>query len=277
MGNRVQTIRRGVVAMGALTLALGWESAGASTAVELPHVRVSLHEGWVEPDGTRIAGLEFALAPGWKTYWRAPGAGGLPPHFDWAGSENIRAIEVEWPVPVIFDSFGIETIGYSDVVVLPLVLTPEDPTAPLSLSLALDFGVCADICIPAHAALSSDMAPTAAQGAARVRAHRAHVPPPAAAHGVSRAACGVVGAGETRRFEASLDFVERPDADPTVVVEGPADVWIGPAALRWDGRTLVAEAPVDVFGEGVWVARDALRLTLLWPGHGLDVQGCAPL
>ncbi|MEO0999402.1 MAG: hypothetical protein AAFW69_02170, partial [Pseudomonadota bacterium] len=35
--------------------------------------------GWVEEDGSLIAALSIDLAPGWKTYWRAPGEGGLPP------------------------------------------------------------------------------------------------------------------------------------------------------------------------------------------------------
>ncbi|HEY2112000.1 MAG TPA: disulfide bond formation protein DsbD, partial [Dongiaceae bacterium] len=29
-------------------------------------------------------GLQFQLAPGWKTYWRSPGDAGIPVSLDWA-------------------------------------------------------------------------------------------------------------------------------------------------------------------------------------------------
>ena len=40
-----------------------------------------------------LAGVEIALADGWKTYWRKPGDAGVPPAFDWAGSTNVATIE----------------------------------------------------------------------------------------------------------------------------------------------------------------------------------------
>src|SRR5215831_13606185 len=51
-------------------------------------------------DGTAAgAGIEIRLAPGWKTYWRYPGDSGVPPRFDFAGSENLKSVEVLWPAP----------------------------------------------------------------------------------------------------------------------------------------------------------------------------------
>jgi len=49
---------------------------------------VSASEAVGDLDRLRL-GLEFALAPGWKTYWRSPGEGGLPPALDWTGSSNL--------------------------------------------------------------------------------------------------------------------------------------------------------------------------------------------
>ena len=51
---------------------------------------VSLLPGWqtdMAPGSPRIS---FDLAPDWKTYWRSPGDTGIPPLFDWSGSENLR-------------------------------------------------------------------------------------------------------------------------------------------------------------------------------------------
>jgi DsbC/DsbD-like thiol-disulfide interchange protein len=249
----------------------------AGGPVHLPQATVALHAGWQEADGTRIAGLEIDLADGWKTYWRAPGAGGLPPMFDWSASTNVAAVVVEWPAPMVFESYGVTSIGYSDTVVLPLKVTPLDAAEPVTLGLTLDFGVCADICVPARAVLDTVLAPGAEGGTASVAAHRARVPRDARHHGVQEAACGVRGAGDTRNFEARLHFDKMPSIDPVVLVEGPDSAWFGPVTLAWSGAIAHAEGAVEVYGDGTWIARDALRMTLIWPDHALDVQGCTPL
>ena len=43
--------------------------------------RAELTKGWREGN-THIAGLTITMAPGWKTYWRAPGDAGIPPAFN---------------------------------------------------------------------------------------------------------------------------------------------------------------------------------------------------
>ena len=50
---------------------------------------ISERDGVAGRDSVRI-GLQIKLAPGWKTYWRTPGDAGIPPHFDWVGSENLQ-------------------------------------------------------------------------------------------------------------------------------------------------------------------------------------------
>src|SRR5215831_11014656 len=42
-------------------------------------------------DASARAGIEIKLAPGWKTYWRYPGDSGVPPRFDFAGSQNVKS------------------------------------------------------------------------------------------------------------------------------------------------------------------------------------------
>ncbi|MGB3141534.1 MAG: protein-disulfide reductase DsbD domain-containing protein, partial [Aestuariivirga sp.] len=70
--------------------------------------------------GVWQAGILAELEPEWKTYWRMPGDSGIPPQFDWAGSQNSAAIEVGFPVPRRFNDEGGETIGYHDRVVFPV-------------------------------------------------------------------------------------------------------------------------------------------------------------
>ncbi|MEL7014329.1 MAG: protein-disulfide reductase DsbD domain-containing protein, partial [Pseudomonadota bacterium] len=62
-------------------------------------IEARLLTGWRAADGSHIAALQIDLAPGWTTYWRAPGDAGIPPYFDWHASENLSSVDVEWPSP----------------------------------------------------------------------------------------------------------------------------------------------------------------------------------
>jgi suppressor for copper-sensitivity B len=99
-------------------------------------------------------GLEIRLAPGWKTYWRSPGDGGLPPELNWNGSENVASAEIGWPAPERFEILGIDSVGYRDRVIYPITLTPGRPGEPISARLSLDYLTCEQICVPQHAVLS---------------------------------------------------------------------------------------------------------------------------
>jgi DsbC/DsbD-like thiol-disulfide interchange protein len=100
------------------------------------------------------AGIEIRLDPGWKTYWRYPGDTGVPPTFDFAGSQNVKSATVEWPAPEPFsDGAGGNSIGYSGDVILPLKVTPADASYPPTLRVKLDYAVCGTLCVPAHATL----------------------------------------------------------------------------------------------------------------------------
>ena len=107
-----------------------------------------LRSGWFKSDGQYMAALEIRLAPGWKTYWRAPGETGFPPQFDFSGSHNLQEVEIVWPAPMLFGPKDMWSIGYSDHVVLPLLVQPSDPQSLVSLNLQASLGICDDICIP---------------------------------------------------------------------------------------------------------------------------------
>lgn len=104
------------------------------------------------------AGLEIALDPGWKTYWRTPGgAVGVPPSFDFKGSLNLKSATVLFPSPKRFKDAGETSIGYLDDVVFPIRIVPADPSQPVTLKLTAFYGVCKDICVPADATLSLEL------------------------------------------------------------------------------------------------------------------------
>ena len=116
--------------------------------------------------GIRIlrAGLAIKLLPGWKTYWRYPGDSGVPPVFDFSGSDNVKDVTVRYPAPQRFDDGGGGyAIGYHDGVIFPLQVTPQDATKPVTLRLKLSYAACQNACFPAKASaeLTVTGAPTA--------------------------------------------------------------------------------------------------------------------
>ena len=104
--------------------------------------------------GTVQLGLEFDLKPDWKIYWRSPGDAGYPPSIDWKGSDNLADAVLSWPAPHRFSISGLETMGYKEQVVLPLVARLAEPGKKLALRAAVDYLTCAVVCVPQHAELS---------------------------------------------------------------------------------------------------------------------------
>lgn len=116
--------------------------------------------GAAEHDAKRLAFVEIALEPGWKTYWRTPGdAGGLPPSFDWSKSANLAQAEVLYPAPKRFVDRSGTTIGYEGGLVLPVEVTPQSADQPVSLVVALHYGICKEVCVPVEAELALDLKP----------------------------------------------------------------------------------------------------------------------
>lgn len=102
------------------------------------------------PDGNGavVGAIELRLEPGWKTYWRTPGEGGLAPIFDFANSWNVADVEVGFPPPRRYDdSFAVANV-YEGTVLFPLTMTVPVATAPGTLHVTMDLGVCDVVCIP---------------------------------------------------------------------------------------------------------------------------------
>ncbi len=99
------------------------------------------------PD-TRLAAIAIRLDRGWKTYWRQPGASGVPPRFDFSGSSNLAEASVAFPAPERqADGDGVVNV-YHDAVTLPVTVRPRDPSTPVTLKLVADYGVCEAVCVP---------------------------------------------------------------------------------------------------------------------------------
>lgn len=134
-------------------------------------VRLIAAQSAPDTDGNLKLGLQFRFYKGWKTYWRTPGENGIAPEFDWSGSTNLKAATVNWPLPERFKDGGGYSLGYSREVILPIEMTVAAPNQAVSVSLALDYAACSDICVPARASFQLDF-PLQASPRALARSER---------------------------------------------------------------------------------------------------------
>ncbi|MEM9044044.1 MAG: protein-disulfide reductase DsbD domain-containing protein [Pseudomonadota bacterium] len=236
-------------------------------------VTAELIPGAPEADGTRMIGLDLLLEPEWKTYWRSPGEAGIPPTIDWSASDNLAGVEVYWPAPEVFQSFGMTTVGYEDQVTLPIKITPVDPTRPVDLNVTMDLGVCREICVLEHTTLSQLIPADMTEGIDRVLSAMASVPASGHDMGMERAVCAIRGAGKDRNFSASLTF-DHEIEEPTVLLEGPDGIWFHSAETVGQGSQIDVEATLSILFDDAWISRKDVRMTVLADGMAVDVQGC---
>ncbi len=133
------------------------------------HARVRLRAE--KTDNGIHALLYIQLAPGWKTYWRSPGEGGVAPTIRWNTPVNAQWF---WPVPSRFDISGLTTQGYHQQVIIPLVL-PD--AAPKTLAGTLTLSTCSNVCVLTDYLFTLDMQqPQDADFAADFSAAMARIP-----------------------------------------------------------------------------------------------------
>lgn len=236
--------------------------------------RVDILPGWRTESGTHMAALRVRLAPGWKTYWRAPGEGGIPPRFDWAGSANLKAVGFHWPVPEVFSINGTRSIGYHDELILPMELTPATPGAPISVRTTVELGVCDDICLPMQVELSVDLA---AGGAVdpTIRASLADQPVTAQSLGIGGATCAVDPISDGLRVTAQVTMQDL--GSEVAVIELPdKSIWISPADMGRQGGVMTATADmVPANAAPFLLNRSDLRITVFGDSKAVEIRGCA--
>jgi DsbC/DsbD-like thiol-disulfide interchange protein len=127
-------------------------------------------------DAQLRAGIEIKMRPEWKTYWRYPGDSGVPPHFDFSGSENLKDVKVQYPAPHLFTDETGQSLGYKDRVIFPLVITPQQQGKPVRLRLKIDYAVCEKLCVPAEGRAELTIGPGDSSQDAVLMAAEAHVP-----------------------------------------------------------------------------------------------------
>lgn len=233
-----------------------------------------LRPGWQMENGARMAAVELNLAPGWKTYWRSPGEAGIPPTFDWSGSENVRSVRLHWPAPVVFQTNGMQTIGYHDNLILPVEITPETPGKPIRLRVRMELGICDEICLPAALDLTADLAAPGAPDASISTALEQRAATAQEA-GVTSVSCIIDPIKDGLRLTARLGL---PDPGlPEVVAFETADlrVWVAEAVTERQGGELVAMTElVPPDGAPFALDRSQVTMTILAENGAVEVRGC---
>ncbi len=185
------------------------------------------------PVGLRLVGIQIHLDPGYKTYWRDPGDSGLPPVFDWQGSENVATVDVRWPVPVRFADGSGSSIGYKDSVILPVLVTLRDTAQRARLKLKIDYGICAELCVPALGEGELSLLPDTVVTPHRERVEAALGRVPQSAQLGDGVLPGVIGVEPDEKQTALRVKVARlaGAGDPDLFVEGPKGWYFGQPVL----------------------------------------------
>lgn len=264
-------------ALTATVAALAILAMSPAQAQEMPDdiLRAELRGGWRTPEGTQMAALHLTLAPGWKTYWRAPGEGGIPPSFDWAGSKNIAGVSFHWPKPDVFDLNGMRVIGYRNELVLPMEFAAANPSRPMAAAAEVELGVCEEICVPMSLSISAEF-----DGSTKpdpmIEAALAQRPESAGAAGLSSARCEAETIRDGLRVTASLAIPPVGPDEFAVLELADRSVWISPADTRRQGGALIATADmVPPTAQPFALDRSSVRITIFGgSGRVVEVQGC---
>ena len=237
-------------------------------------VELEILEGWRTDSGTHMAGLQVRLAPGWKTYWRAPGDGGIPPRFGWQGSSNFDGVSMHWPVPEVFHQSGMRSIGYSDVVVIPLELNVTDQGAPVQMRGQLQIGICDEICVPVFLDFDA-MLPVTGTRDPKIIAALLDRPQTAQEAGVGAVTCSIAPIDDGLRVTTRVAMAPMGANEDVVIEAGDQQVWVSEPQTWREGDALFARSDmIHVNGGSFALNRSEVRITVMADGHSVDIHGC---
>jgi len=257
-------------------LAAALAAAPPALAEEMPDTlaRLDILPGWELQNGNLMVGFRFTLAPGWKTYWRAPGDGGIPPLFGWSGSQNVSGVRYHWPVPEVFDQAGMRSIGYSDEVVLPVEILRDEAGPPTRLAGQVEIGVCENVCVPVQLTFDAAL-PEESHRHPAIVAALIDRPMTSAEAGVGGVRCDIAPTGRGMAITATLGLPAIGPGEEVVIEAGDPLIWVSEPEVQRSGGTLVAQAEmIHVEGGSMTIDRSALRFTVLTEGRAVDIRGC---
>ena len=263
-------IRLSLAALAAMTAL-----AGGAPAQSLPEdlYRAELLPGWQTSRGTRMAALRLSLAQGWKTYWRAPGEAGIPPVFDWSGSENLASVSYHWPAPEVFEVSGYRIFGFHDELILPIEFTARDPGKPIQAKAEVALGICEEICVPVEFNVSGEL--SGGKPDERIGRALAAGPRDAREAGLTAIRCAVEPIRDGLRLTATLTMPSLGKTEIAVIEAGAGDIWVSPADTHREGDRLVSVVDlVPPAAKPFALDRSSVVVTVLGSGRAVQQAGC---
>jgi DsbC/DsbD-like thiol-disulfide interchange protein len=170
-------------------------------------------------------GIEIKMQPGWKTYWRYPGDSGVPPRFDFSGSENLKDARVLFPAPHLFTDETGHSLGYKNSAIFPLVIAPQQPGKPVHLRMKIEYAVCEKLCVPAEGSAELTLGSGTGARNADLSAAEAHVPKAVTAAQIGLTAKRVSAAAKPT---VAVDLAAPAGQAVELFVEGPTPDWALP-------------------------------------------------
>ena len=236
--------------------------------------QVDVLSGWRNDDGTHMAAVRITLAPGWVTYWRAPGDAGIPPQFQFYGNDSIQSITPHWPTPEVFGEDGIRSIGYYDSVVVPLTVSLTDGGQEIAIQGEMTIGVCEEICIPVTLTFDALLPAIGAPDAA-IKTAMADLPTTQSAANVGAVICKIDPIIDGLRMTTAINVASTGTSEHVVIETSDPRVWVSEATSVRIGDTL--QATVDLVhpsGQPFAMDRSGVRITVLGTDQAIDIRGC---
>ncbi len=168
--------------------------------------------------------MRQVIDPGWHTYWSNPGDSGQPTELVWDLPPGFSASAIHWPLPEAIPTGPLVNYGYSDLVLLPVRITPPEtlPAGPIRLAADATWLVCEEICIPEEGRLELTLLPAAGDAPPR---------PAAALGAIAEARRQVPVAGDwPARIAVTEERVELALSAPELTRERIADLYFFPDA-----------------------------------------------
>ena len=236
-----------------------------------------LRGGWLHSDGLYKAALEIRLASGWKTYWRAPGESGFPPEFDFSGSRNLQNVEIIWPAPMLFGLQDMWYIGYSNYVVLPLLVQPADPQSLVELEVQASLGVCKDICIPVDLSFSGFLFPESRSPDPKIIAALANAPYSKSEASLTEVHCTFYTSGDAMKMDVRLKLPPTGNQEIIMLEYSRLGHWVSMQLPQRNGQYLSAQGFLhsDV-GQPTGMRASNVNITIIGSNYTVDAGTCAP-
>ncbi|WP_343552802.1 protein-disulfide reductase DsbD domain-containing protein [Pantoea sp.] len=210
--------------------------------------------------------LDIRLQPGWKTYWRTPGEGGVAPEIRWQ-TPDVNA-QWFWPAPQRFDVSGLTTQGYKGDITLPITLKHLSST---TLAGTLTLSTCSDVCILTDFPFSLDLTQPADAAFARDFAE---------AMGKIPAASGLTDQLDASFVNGELQIRAQRQGgwqQPELFFDYPAGSMLAAPKINVDGDTLTARVVVtDEWGEAAPDLRGK-TLSLVVSDGDIAQQSCVTI